>query len=151
MLGVALAAAPGWAVKAAPPLDVDLHLHLPRAFPAAATAVFAATCQVAAPSLTLTLDLPESYRWISGATRVFVEARPGETKQLVVSFFVPAATSAPVEGRAVLEADEGLRLVRSAAIPLLPPKLQREARLPEEAPHEDRNGTARYHGRTRVK
>ena len=142
---------PAWAVKAAPPLNVDLRLELPKAFPAAATAVFTATCQVAAPSLTLSLSLPRSYTWIAGATRMETAARRGATEQLVVSFMVPAATATPVEGRAVLEAGEGFRMERSSAIALLPPSQDRAAREPEEAPFEERDGTARYKGRTTVR
>ncbi len=151
-IGIAamLAGGPAAARKASPPLEVDLRLQLPRSFPGDATATFLAACYVRAGSLTLQLELPAAYRWIAGATQLVDPPVLSATHTLVVAFRVEAPTREAILGSAMLSEPDGIAVRRSAQISLLPDEDAATA-ASREAPHEERDGVARYPGRTRVR
>lgn len=148
LVGLA-SAQPASAEKASPPLEVDLKLELPQRFPGTATATLLAVCRVEAGSLTLQLDLPAAYRWIAGATRLADPPILSATHPLVVAFRVEAPTREAIVGWARLEAPGGLSVRRSAQISLLPPDDPSTAE-PSQGAFQEKDGVARYPGRTRL-
>jgi hypothetical protein len=136
-----------FAVKASPPLEATMELTIPASFPGVATATFTTHSRVQGGTMTMEIKLPKACQLVSGSTRVAVLAITVKDVSMVVAFKVESKIPDDIVGTAIIGKPGSFFAKKSASASMIKKPKRKAATA---ATHEEKDGTLRFPGRTRV-